>query len=183
MKIAVGTTRKPKLDAVKNALTKLYPNKNIEIIAEKVESDVSDQPMSLKEIAQGAYNRAHNLIKKDIQADYYLGIEGGIWDNNFVNNKRSFLTGVVYVTNKKEDGFGYGPSVELTKYMHKQLFERGRELADVIDEITNKTDVRSGSGTIGELTKDNITRSKSFEDMIIIAMSKFYNSELYDYKK
>ncbi len=183
MKIAVGTIRKPKLDAVKNAFNKLYPNEEIEIIAEKVESDVSDQPMSLKEIAQGAYNRAHNLIKKDIEADYYLGIEGGIWKNEFVNERKSFLTGVVYVTNKKEDSFGYGGSIELTKYMHEQLFEKGKELADVIDDITDKTDVRSSNGTVGELTKDNITRSKSFEDMIVTAMAKFYNSELYEYKK
>ncbi len=51
----------------------------IEIHQIPVESEVSEQPMSLGETALGAWNRAKAAMRIDIESDVGLGIEGGVF--------------------------------------------------------------------------------------------------------
>lgn len=79
MKIAIGTTSTPKIAGVQEAI-QACPyfddvQGNIEYILEKVPSGVADMPLSLEITLEGARNRAMNLIKKGIDADFYVGIE------------------------------------------------------------------------------------------------------------
>jgi non-canonical (house-cleaning) NTP pyrophosphatase len=47
------------------------------------------------------------LIKAGVQADFYIGIEGGVWLNNFLGKEKFFLIGAVYVTDGKIDSLAY----------------------------------------------------------------------------
>ncbi len=81
-KIAVGTTRAPKVDGIKEGLAECATRYSelavpIEFVLEKTESGVSDMPLSIEETMDGARNRANNLLNAGIDADYYVGIEGG----------------------------------------------------------------------------------------------------------
>ena len=55
----------------------------------------------------------------------------------------------------------------------------GRELGDVIDEVTGGRDIRSKQGAWGILSRDLVTRSMSFELALIAAFAPFYNSRFY----
>lgn len=50
-------------------------------------------PLSLEVTLEGARNRAMNLIKKGIIADFYVGIEGGAWPVR----DRKVLGGTIYI--------------------------------------------------------------------------------------
>ena len=82
--IGIGSTNPTKINAVKLALYKLFPNNNIIIHSIKAQSNVSNQPKSKNESIKGAFNRAINtwkiLLNKipNIKLDYCIGIEGGI---------------------------------------------------------------------------------------------------------
>ena len=80
MIISIGTTSSPKVTWVKEAIETCpyfdHVLDPVEYILEKTESDVSDMPLSLEVTLKWARNRAMNLIKKWINADFYVGIEG-----------------------------------------------------------------------------------------------------------
>ena len=84
MKIAIGTERAPKVDGIKAGVAACpYLSEMadaIEYILKSVPSDVSSMPLSIEETMNGARNRAKNLVKAGIVADYYIGIEGGTTD-------------------------------------------------------------------------------------------------------
>jgi len=83
-RIAVGSTRRPKLQAVQEAAAsfgaKLTPHGPLEIQGYEVESGVSHTPSSREELMQGARQRAEALHKmladSGQRADYCLGLEG-----------------------------------------------------------------------------------------------------------
>ncbi|MCB9802654.1 DUF84 family protein [Candidatus Nomurabacteria bacterium] len=181
--VAIASMQEPKVEAVKHAFAKIYPQIEIKVISQKVNSDVDDQPRGIEETTQGAYNRAQNLIKMGIEADFYLGIEGGVWLNNILGQEKFFLIGAIYVTNGQIDSLAYGEAIELPKYAKVEIMDKGRELAPVAEEMFSKLNVRGTNGTVGELTNDFITRKEAFENGILMAMAKFYNQELYQEKK
>lgn len=98
---AVGTTRAPKVDGIKDGLAECALHYDalaggFEFVCEKTESGVSDMPLSIEETMKGAKNRASSLISQGINADYYVGIEGGT--SRF--GDKAYLFGIVYVESK-----------------------------------------------------------------------------------
>ena len=79
MKIALGTERAPKIQGIKDGIATCPYfegiRDSIEYICKAVPSDISDMPLSIEEVILGAENRARNLQKLGIEADYYIGIE------------------------------------------------------------------------------------------------------------
>ena len=76
IKAIVGSKNPVKIEAVRNAFSKYF--KNIEIIGLNVGSGVSNQPKSDEETIGGAKNRATQCLTKDNEADFGIGIEGGL---------------------------------------------------------------------------------------------------------
>lgn len=85
-RVAVGSTRRPKLQAVHEAATGfaalLSPHAPLEIEGHEVESGVSHTPISREELMQGARQRAEaleGLFRGSAKhADYFVGLEGGL---------------------------------------------------------------------------------------------------------
>lgn len=78
--IALGTTYKQKIDFLKEVLDEI--SIKAKIIPIKVESGVSDQPISSKETKQGSINRAKKALESINDADCGIGIEVGYKKNN-----------------------------------------------------------------------------------------------------
>jgi non-canonical (house-cleaning) NTP pyrophosphatase len=81
MKIAIGTERAPKVNGIKAGVAAcpylVHEVDSMEYILKSMPSDISAMPLSVEETMTGAKNRARNLKKSGILADYYIGIEGG----------------------------------------------------------------------------------------------------------
>ncbi|HKS72117.1 MAG TPA: DUF84 family protein, partial [Terriglobales bacterium] len=84
--VAVGSTRRPKLNAVWEAVSvfgpTLDPNSQFEVIGVEAESGVRHTPLTRADIMAGARNRAEALAKKasgeNTPWEYFVGLEGGL---------------------------------------------------------------------------------------------------------
>lgn len=190
MKIAVASTRKPKIEAVLAAANSIIglgvPGwTTCDLVARDVDSGVAATPTTDDELMSGARNRAHQLAatlaNEGIQASLYIGLEGGLHVNTLASGRIVLLRGWAYVTDgtSAEGSFGSSPSVQVPAQIADAVIDRGLDLGDVIDEFSGRRDVRSNEGTWGILTVELITRSRSFELAVIAALAPFFNRGLY----
>lgn len=174
LKVAVGSENPVKVAAVKAAFEKVFGES--EIIGISVSSGISDMPLSFKEIAQGAKNRAENAIKA-LNADYGVGLEGG-FNDTFLG---TFLSGFVAVIDKNGTwGYAGGEGLFMPEKIVKRVKEEGKELGDVMDEIRGEKNTKQQKGCIGYFTDNLIDRQESFENPVICALSRFSKKELFE---
>ncbi len=175
--IAIGTENPAKIKAIQAGIAKisqiatLLANQEIAYITKKVETWVPEMPLTQEHIDQGAKNRAENLIKLWVQADFYIGLEWGCYQQG----SDGFLTGSVYITNKKQWYLGKAPSIQMPKNITKELFENGKNLGKLMDEITQWQEISKKNWAFGVLSSDLITRDKSFETATLLALNPFFN--------
>jgi inosine/xanthosine triphosphatase len=182
--VAVGTSRRPKLDAAREALTALVPhlveNTRFEIASVEVPSGVRNTPLSREEIMAGARQRAEALVRiareKNEPWKYFLGLEGGI-DVVYEDGTRwVFLENWAYVTDGNGKGaFGQSGAVLLPKELVQKVMDEGAELGEAIDAFAGASGIRDAQGAWGVLTRNLITRQDSFRVAIINAFAPFLN--------
>jgi non-canonical (house-cleaning) NTP pyrophosphatase len=153
------------------------------VVARPVETNIPAMPLNDWQLMQGARERAlavrDLLISQRLEAEIYVGLEGGFHSISIEGQWHTFLRGWAYATNGTDGAFGAAPSITVPESLAKKVIEGRRELGLVIDEVAGKQDVRSKQGAWGVLSKDLVTRSMSFELALIAAFAPFYNSEMY----
>jgi inosine/xanthosine triphosphatase len=186
-RIAVGSTRRPKLQAVQEAAAsfgaKLSPNAELEVQGYEVESGVSHTPSSREELMQGARQRAealHKMLREAGQpADYCVGLEGGV-DVAVENDVRCvFLESWAYVTDGVRGHFGCSGSIEIPELLAGEVLARGTELSIAIDRYAGAVGIRDGQGAWGVLSDNLVTRQESFRLAVVAAFAPFYNVKMY----
>jgi len=185
--IAVGTTRKPKLAAVDEAISHmvdvLAPGKRIEIIGVEVESGVTHTPTSREELMRGARQRAESL--QDIGKrgnepwNFFVGLEGGLEVINENGERRVFLESWAYVSDGTSGHFGRSGAVELPSSLAEEVLVRGTELSVAIDQFAGAVGIRDTRGAWGVLTANKISRQESFRVALMAAFAPFYNRSMY----
>ncbi|KKQ34416.1 MAG: hypothetical protein US52_C0060G0005 [candidate division WS6 bacterium GW2011_GWA2_37_6] len=174
MKIIVSSQNPVKINASLKAFQTVFPKEKFKIQGISVPSNVSDQPMSEKETMQGALNRAKNAFTKSPEADYWVGIEGGIEKYN--NEMMTFAW--VFVKGRTKLGKGRSASFFLPPKV-VELINEGKELGDADDIVFGKNNSKQSTGSIGILTDDLITRTELYIPAVIMALIPFKNLELY----
>jgi inosine/xanthosine triphosphatase len=186
-RIAVGSTRRPKLQAVQEATAsfagKLSPQSPIEIQGHEVESGVSHTPASREELMQGARQRAEALHKllahSGNRPDYSVGLEGGLDVAAENGTRRVFLESWAYVTDGVRGHFGCSGSIELPEALAEEVLTRGTELSIAIDRYAGAVGIRDGQGAWGVLTDNLVSRQESFRLAVVAAFAPFYNTKMY----
>lgn len=174
MKVVVGTQNIPKINAVTLIFSRYFPDEEIEVMGAKVDSGVSSHPTSAEESMQGARNRADNTAAVEPDADYYVGIEGGLLE---VGDK-AWEIGWVVIRNK--DGIyatGMGPGIEMGPTM-LQAIKDGREL-DLVLEDMGYGRLGNTNGFYGLATNDIVTRQDALSQSVAFALAHFVHPELY----
>lgn len=174
LKIVTASKSPVKIEAVKNAFQKVFPDFNFEMINISVISGVSDQPSDNNETILGAKNRAENALKKIKDSDFWIGIEGGIEKNK--TGTEAFAW--VYIISKTNTGRARTASFFLPKKI-TDLLEKGYELGDADDIVFNQKDSKKKTGAVGILTNDLISRAKYYSEAVILALIPFINDDLY----
>lgn len=171
---AVGTTNQAKLQCVRDAVQMCFPNQGNEIVALSVESGVSSQPMSAEECMSGAQQRADEALRLSSSAQYGVGIEGGV---ERIAGKW-FECGWLCVVHRESGRRGFGSSArfEMSDKLMKGILEDKKELAEIIDEITGETDVRSKLGAMGVLTNGHLGRAAAYSHGMMFALAPFLSS-------
>lgn len=177
MKIAIWTLKTPKVEGIKQAINEcLYFDgikEKIEYILVEVSSDISSMPLSIEETMMWAKNRAQNIIKKWVEADFYVWIEWGV---SPIGEKK-YIWWIVYVENSTwEWHYGFSPMMEVPKKVEKMLYEEGKELWPVMSELSWITNIQSQNGSMWAWSDDMFTRKDEFTIAFKAAISPFYNT-------
>ena len=185
--IALGSDRASKIMAVRATIARIatidpaWADANV--VARRVESNVPSMPLTDWQLMQGAQERAFGVLEslksRRLEADIYVGLEGGFHSVSIGGEWHTFLRGWAYATNGERGTFGAAPSISVPPPIVKQVIEGRRELGVVIDEVTGGRDIRSKQGAWGVLSRDLVTRSMSFELALIAAFAPFYNTKFY----
>jgi inosine/xanthosine triphosphatase len=149
-----------------------------------VETSIPAMPLTDWQLMEGARERAlgarDSLKSRRLEADIYVGLEGGFHSVSIEGEWHTFLRGWAYATDGERGVFGAAPSISVPEHIVKKVVEGRRELGIVIDDVTGERDVRSKQGAWGVLSRDLVTRSLSFELALIAAFAPFYNPKLYN---
>ncbi|MCJ7842783.1 DUF84 family protein [Lederbergia sp. NSJ-179] len=155
MKIAVGSKNKAKLKAVESALQEM--EKTVEIYPVDAPSNVSGMPFSDKETMKGAMNRAEYCISNhDVRIG--IGLEGGVTETS----TGLFLINWGALAEKgKETLVAGGARIKLPEEIADRL-RNGEELGPVMDDYSQRENIRHNEGAIGIFTDGMVTRDLMF---------------------
>jgi inosine/xanthosine triphosphatase len=174
-KIVVASKNPVKLSATLSGFQRMFPNEEFEIEGISAESGVSDQPMSDDETLKGARNRVANARTIQPNADYWVGLEGGI------EKKDSDMEAFAWMAIESKSGLtGKGRTgVFFLPPKVAGLIESGMELGEADDVVFGRTNSKQEGGAIGLLTDNVIDRASYYTDAIIFALIPFKNPEYY----
>ena len=185
--IALGSDRAAKIMAVRASVARVatidadWTNANV--VARRVETSLPAMPLTDWQLMEGARERAlavrDSLNSRRLEADIYVGLEGGFHSISISGEWHTFLRGWAYATDGEKSAFGAAPSIAVPADIVTRVVQGRRELGAVIDEVTGGRDIRSKQGAWGVLSRDLVTRSMSFELALIAAFAPFYNPRVY----
>jgi inosine/xanthosine triphosphatase len=166
MKIIVTSHNPVKISAVRQAFRSLLPLKEMELVPVKVDSGVPDQPMSDEETRQGARNRVANARLMNPDADYWVGLEGGL------ETIDGCLMGFAWMVIAGQ-GNRYGESRSALLPLPPQvqrLVADGLELGDANDRVFSTLNSKHEGGAYGLLTGGLMTRESIYTQTLILAL-------------
>ncbi len=166
--VAVGSTNPVKIEATKRAFSKFWI---VEVEGVKVDSRVPLEPIGPL-VVEGAKNRAKASLMKT-GADFGVGIEGGI--SYFAG--RYYCTGFVWIE-RKDRVYNTGTSgwFECPRSFIPKLL-MGKELGDLMAEISGRANIRREEGAIGFFTRGAVSRTDLYVHGVFMALAKFVSSE------
>src|SRR5690606_31071034 len=156
-KVIIASKNPIKIQAVNEGFKKMFPDEEFEFLGTSVPSNVSDQPFSNKETFHGAKNRADNASNEIKNADFYVGIEGGL---ELIEDEMEAFAWIVVKSENR-----YGKSRTSTFFLPKQiiaLIKEGKELGEADDIVFKQENSKQKSGAVGILTKNVIDRKKYY---------------------
>jgi inosine/xanthosine triphosphatase len=186
--IAVGSTRRPKLNAVREALDLIAPSldpaSEFEIAGVEVPSGVRHTPLTREEIMRGARHRAEALLQikheKNELWKYFVGLEGGLDVVHENGVRQVFLESWAYVSDGNGRGaFGQSGAIGVPEPLAIRVVDEGVELSEAIDAFAGGHGIRDAQGAWGVVTRNLITRQDAFRVALVNAFAPFYNLEIY----
>jgi len=187
MTIAIASKRGPKVDAVQTTVDQIghFLTNNsspIQFLTFEIDGGV-EMPRTMDELFRGAQERVtrlQELMQSQHQhADFFVGMEGGFHVVQHEGKMLTFLQSWAYVSNGTVGYFGSSGNILVPDKIANEVMHNGKDLSIVIDEVANQFDVRSKQGTWGILTRDLLTRRRSFEIALLAAFAPFYNNRIY----
>jgi inosine/xanthosine triphosphatase len=172
MKIVVASHNPVKISAVEEAFRALFPSHELELIPAGVSSGVSDQPMTDDETRTGASNRVKHAKAKIPDADYWVGLEGGLdtFDGRLMASAWMAILGPNgQFSQSRSSSLPLPPKVQ-------QLVEQGLELGDANDQVFSTINSKQGGGAYGLLTDGLYTRESIYRQTLILALIPFVNA-------
>ena len=172
-KIVVASTNPVKIQSALSGFRKLFPGHEFTASGITVPSGVRAQPMTSHETCQGALNRASAACDQIPDADYWVGIEGGVEE---IDGAMEVFAWVVVLS--RQVAGQVGKSRTGTFYLPlevMQLVRQGIELGEADDIVFGRSNSKQQNGSVGLLTDDVITRGTYYEHAVILALIPFKN--------
>jgi inosine/xanthosine triphosphatase len=179
--IVLASHNPVKMEATLNGFRRMFPAAECRLETVSVPSGVSDQPMSDVETETGAANRAANAAAALPDADFWIGIEGGLAD--YPDGKMEgfawiVVRGRIPTASGANAGKGRTGSFFLPGRV-AELVRTGLELGDADDVVFNRSNSKQENGAVGILTANALDRTELYEQAVILALIPFKNPSLY----
>lgn len=173
-KIVLASTNPVKEEAVLIGFRQMFPGEDFLVQTSSVPSGVSDQPFSDEETQRGALCRVENAVREQPQADYWVGVEGGVED---VQGELWAFAWVV-VRSNAITGKGRTGTFLLPPRVAK-LVRSGIELGEADDIVFERSNSKQVNGAVGLLTDNVINRAQLYAHAVALALIPFKNPDLY----
>ena len=203
--VAVGSTRAPKVNAVRQTLahignlsgahSTLAAGENqehiqrphevqFEVIGVEVESGVGHTPQSRAETMAGARRRAEALMvmawERSLDWSYFVGLEGGLDVVHEKGHRWAFLENWAFVKDAAgRECYGQAGGIALPDRRAEEVIDRGVELGVAIDAYAGGLGIRDAQGAWGVLTSNLISREEAYRIALIHAFAPFFNPRIY----
>lgn len=174
LKVIVASGNPVKIGAVEEAFRRMVPGERTAIAGASVDSAVSDQPLSDPETLRGAEERARGAEALRPEADYWVGIEGGVEDSEA--GMKAFAWVVV------RSSFGTGRARSGTFFLPNEvarLVRGGKELGEADDIVFGRSNSKQEEGAVGLLTHGVIDRRALYGHAVVLALAPLKNPLLY----
>ena len=174
VKIVVGSTNPVKGRAALEAFQSMFPEQSFELQQIAVPSGVSVQPVGQEETLRGAQNRALAAQQALPEADYWVGLEGGVQEmgDDLMAIAWMVVRSRTRVGQSCTAGFYVPPEVA-------RLVRAGMEVGEADDLVFHMNDSKRNSGASGILTHGVIDRAGLYGHALILALIPFKNEDLY----
>lgn len=174
MQIVIASTNPVKVNAVKTAFSQLFPDRTLQFHAMSSQSGVAEQPMSMAETEQGAFNRVQFCQQQLPNADFYLAIEAGIERFDY----GAATCAYVVISDKVRFAVGRSAELPIPDCVYKQLSPE-MELGTVMDQLFQTENIKQKGGAMSLLTNGNASRESVYVQAVILAMAPFLHTELF----
>ncbi len=169
MKVIVTSFNPVKIAAVREAFRTQFTVDEIDVQCLGVESGVAEQPMSDAETRQGARNRVMAARLQVTDADYWVGLEGGL--DFFEDRLLAFAWMVIAgpgnrISETRSATLPLPPRVQ-------QLVATGLELGEANDRVFSTLNSKQAGGAYGLLTDGLMTRESIYTQTLVLALIPF----------
>ncbi|MDO8571872.1 MAG: inosine/xanthosine triphosphatase [bacterium] len=175
MHIVIASKNPVKISATIIGFKQVFPGETFDVSSVLVPSGVSEQPMNEEETLFGALCRAKHASEHILEADFYIGLEGGCEDTSL--GMKTF-TWIVVRSRNGLIGKGKTGTFFLPQSI-AELVRNGVELGKADDIVFGCTNSKQENGAIGLLTGDIITRTSLYSSAVILALIPFKNQHLF----
>lgn len=176
LKIIIASKNPSKIKAVRLGFAQFFPNIPFQTEGVATPSGVSEQPMDDQETFQGALNRCKDIQSRFPEANYWVGLEGGI--HTRYDQMEAFAWIVILAKDNQMRGIARTASFSLPPRI-QQLIEEGYELGVADDMVFDRKNSKHSNGAVGILTQDLIDRANYYAQAVVLALIPFKNSKLY----
>ena len=174
MQIVVASQNPVKVTAARQGFQRVFPEQSFEVMTASVPSGVSDQPMTDDETRRGAEHRVAGVRRQFPEADYWVGIEGGI--ERIDQQYQAFAWAVV--TSPSGTGASRSGTFLLPPRV-AELIDQGMELGHANDEVFGEHNSKQHLGAVGLLTDGLIDRTALYVHAMQLALIPFKQPSLY----
>jgi inosine/xanthosine triphosphatase len=173
--ICVGSNNPVKILVVKNGFLALFPEMSVEVIGYDAISNVSYQPLSSDETLHGARNRATYVRDHHPEADFWVGVEGGI---EIVEKVMQEFTWVVVLAKNGKEGLSRSTSFTIPTAI-ATLIHTGMEHGPAADHVFGVNNSKQTDGTIGLISDNIMTRASYIQPAVTSAFLVFKNPDYF----
>jgi inosine/xanthosine triphosphatase len=174
MKIIVASANPVKLRAVSQGFQRMFPGQEFQVEQLVGVQGNSSQPRGDLDTLQDASSRAERAALLIPQADFWVGVEGGIEEQGLQMAAFAWIV----VKSKNRTGKGRTGAFYLPQAV-ADLVRQGKELGEADDIVFGRSNSKQANGAIGILTGDVIDRTQLYEHAVILALIPFKNPQLY----
>ncbi len=173
--VVVGSKNPVKIQCTDNGFHQAFEKQKFIVQGMNVDSQVSDQPIGDRETYQGAFNRANNAKKSFPEADFWVGIEGGVED---FGEQMIAYAWVVVLDHQNQIGKSKTGTFFLPDIISK-LIKNGLELGAADNKVFDRENSKEGNGAVGILTHGAVKRVEYYQHALLLALIPFMNKHIY----